>query len=420
MRTGLRIRRHRATTANLCSAYPFGAGTGLGTSGAYLGADASAGGAGFYFDPFSAYGARLVSNPNVLVAGEPGSGKSATLKCLLHRVAAVSGRWVAVADPKGEYRPLAERLGLALLALRPGGPVRLNPLDVGRPGAADDPAGAARRQAAMVAALAASMLGRALAPVEDAALGWALGELSCAAGSPTLVDVAALLDVPSEAMAARARTTPAELARSAAPVRWALGKLLDGSLRGMFDGPTNVALDPDGPGVVLDLSGLADDAEAQALVMVAAAAFLQSLTSRPAPAGRILVLDEAWSLLASEHTARWLASCWKLGRARGVANVAVLHRLSDLRAQADDGTATAKVATGLLADTATRVLFRQSPDQVPEATALLGLSSTEAQVLWRLCRGRALWRLGAAGAVVQHAPGPGEGPLCDTDAAMAA
>ena len=43
-----------------------------------------------------------------------------------------------------------------------------------------------------------------------------------------------------------------------------------------------------------------------------------------------MVLDEAWSLLASERTARFLQASVKLARAYGVANIAVIHRLSDL------------------------------------------------------------------------------------------
>ena len=75
---------------------------------------------------------------------------------------------------------------------------------------------------------------------------------------------------------------------------------------------------------------------------------------------------------------------------------------------------------GLLADTQTRVLFRQSSDQVADARSLLGLTSTEAQVLARLCRGRALWKVGGHTAVVQHAIGRAERDFCDTDARMAA
>ena len=41
----------------------------------------------------------------------------------------------------------------------------------------------------------------------------------------------------------------------------------------------------------------------------------------------------------------------------GVANLAIVHRLSDLRSQTDDGTAAAKVSMGLLADTQTRAIL---------------------------------------------------------------
>ena len=120
---------------------------------------------------------------------------------------------------------------------------------------------------------------------------------------------------------------------------------------------------------MLDLSAVHHDPEALTLVMLATTAWLQAVLARPDGPPRLQVLDEAWSLLASERTTRYLQSCWKLGRAYGVANLAIVHRLSDLRAQADDGTATAKVAMGLLADTQTRVLFRQSTDQVADAAA---------------------------------------------------
>src|SRR3546814_15473909 len=63
---GRRLPRHRATTAHLCSAYPFAAEAGCGSAGVYLGTDVLTGGAGFSYDPFEAYRAGLVTNPNVL------------------------------------------------------------------------------------------------------------------------------------------------------------------------------------------------------------------------------------------------------------------------------------------------------------------------------------------------------------------
>jgi hypothetical protein len=417
---GLRLPRHRATTAHLCSAYPFQAEGGLGAAGVWLGTNVLTGGGAFAWDPFDAYRAGLVTNPNVVLAGEPGTGKSATAKCFLYRACGVFGRWVAIADPKGEYLPLADALGLPVIKLHPGGTCRLNPLDAGPAGEADGPDELARRQAGMVAALLGTVLARDLTPIEDAMIGWACTHLARTdRARPTLVDVVAVLSDPPTELAERARVPRTELARAVDAAVYGLGKLLDRSLRGMFDGPTTVHLDWTGPGVVLDLSAVHHDAEALTVVLVAATAWLQAALSRPDGPPRLQVLDEAWALLASERTSRYLQSAWKLGRAHGVANLAIVHRLSDLRSQSDDGTAAAKVSMGLLADTQTRVLFRQSSDQLADARDLLGLTPTETLVLSRLSRGRALWKVGGHTAVVQHVVGRRE-HFCDTDTRMTA
>ena len=417
MRRALRLPRHRCTTAHLASAYPFLAEGGGAAGGVYLGRNVLTGGGAFAYDPFAAYRAGLVTNPNMLLAGEPGVGKSATAKAFIYRSAGVFGRWVAIADPKGEYDALANALGLDVVRLYPGGQARVNPLDDSGAELADGEE-RTRRQTATVAALLGCVLRRDLTPVEDAVLGWAIEHLTSIPGEHTLVDLARLMAEPTSDMVARARTTPNELARAVDAAVYGLGKLLDRSLRGMFDGPSNVRVDWSGPGVVIDLSAVHHDPDALTLVMVAATSWLQSVLSRPDGPPRLQVLDEAWCLLGSERTSRYLQACWKLGRSYGVANLAIVHRLSDLRAQADDGTATAKVSMGLLADTQTRILFRQASDQVADAQSLLGLTTTEAEVVGRLCRGRALWKVGGRSAVVQHMLAPSELAFCDTDARM--
>lgn len=416
----LRLPRHRSTTAHLCSAYPFLAEAGLGARGVYLGTNVLTGGGGFAYDPFEAYNAGTITNPNILLAGEPGVGKSATAKVFIYRSVGVFGRWVAIADPKGEYLSLAETLGLTVIKLHPGGTARINPLDPGPGGLADGPDELARRQTTMVSALLGSVLHRDLTPVEDAVLGWAITHLARSVLSTvTLADVAAVMAEPTEEMARAARTNPIELARSVEAATYGLGKLLDRSLRGMFDGPTTVAVDWDGPGIVLDLSAVHHDPDALTLVMIATTAWLQAILANPQGPRRLQVLDEAWSLLGSERTTKYLQACWKLSRAYGVANLAIVHRLSDLRAQADDGSTASKVSMGLLADTQTRVLFRQSTDQVREATELLDLTATEAALLPRLAKGRALWKVGGHTAIVEHVIAPAERQFCDTDARMA-
>ena len=57
--TGLRVGRHRGTTANLASIYPFHGGHNAGERGPFLGVNVTAGGSGWFFDPFELYGRDL-------------------------------------------------------------------------------------------------------------------------------------------------------------------------------------------------------------------------------------------------------------------------------------------------------------------------------------------------------------------------
>ncbi|MDP9071350.1 MAG: ATP-binding protein, partial [Actinomycetota bacterium] len=231
--------------------------------------------------------------------------------------------------------------------------------------------------------------------------------------------LAASVTSPSPELAGRLRRSASEVAEDLSQLAYALDKLLSRSLRGMFDGRSTVPMRWDGPGVVLDLSAVPIDSEALPLVMVAAAGWLSQLMAGPGPR-RVQVIDEAWALLGNRHTARYLQTCFKLGRTYGVANVCIAHRPSDLGAQADDGTATAKIAVGLLADAATKILLRQAPDQLEAATTSFALSEPERHIVGHLARGRALWKVAGHSAVVHHMLGDVESAMCDTDSRMAA
>jgi type IV secretory pathway VirB4 component len=422
----LRLSYHRGTTAHVASIHPFSVQAPLRGGGPYIGVDLAAGGAEFCWDPFDAYAAEVVTNPNCWVLGEPGFGKSALIKCLLWRMAALygtgtGGRWMAIADPKGEYALLAEYLGLTVIRLTPGGATSVNPLAPGPAAGHEPPDVQVLRHAAMVAAMVATVLGRPLSQLEDAAVFAALEDLAdqTRRREATLRDVAARLVTPSDTMLARLRRSGADLAGDLAQVVYALDNLLTRSLRGMFDGPTSVPLRWDGPGVVLDLSAVPLESAALPLVMVAAAGWLQQLMACPGPQ-RVQVLDEAWAFLKTRHTAGFLQSCFKLGRSYGTANICLSHRISDLAAQADDGTATAKIGKGLIADSATKIILRQAPDQIATTVEHAGLTEPQADAVARLGRGCALWKVGSHTTLVDHIVGPGEIELTDTDHRMRA
>ncbi|HUA95184.1 MAG TPA: hypothetical protein VMB82_06610 [Acidimicrobiales bacterium] len=406
---------HAVTTRNLGAAYPLVAEAGLGHRGVLIGHDLLGG--SFVYDPFELYRSGMVSNPNMIVFGQIGRGKSALLKTYLWREA-VFGRRAWVVDPKGEYGSLAELWGVRPVALRPGGTVRLNPLDPahGALGGPDDPL---RRQSELLVSLASACLGRPLGPRERAAVDLALGSVRSATGVPTVPRVVAALLDPDEESAKGIRTDRTTLLEDGRDVALELRRLVAGDLRGMFDGETSPGLDLSGPLVVLDLSALYSSA-ALGVLMACATAWLQAAVSRELTdhTPSLLVVDEAWAILANLGVARWLQASWKLSRAHGVANVAALHRLSDLAAVGAAGSEQVGLAEGLLSDSETIVIYAQPPGEVARATELLSLSSTEIELVPQLRRGVALWKVGRRSFLVRHVVGPAERALVDTDAAM--
>lgn len=416
-RPGLRVDWHRATMAHLESVYPFHADEGFGERGPYLGVNVTGGMGGFWFDPFELYGSGLLTNPNCLVIGEVGSGKSALVKAFLGRSLAVYGhrRFIAILDPKGEYQPFAQAHGLPVIRLHPGGTDRLNPMEP-RPG--EDAANVVARQG-LAAGLVSGVLGRPLDATEDALLGWAVATLARTGQPFTLTDVTATVADPADELVSLSRRSPLELSQAATPVVFALDKLCTRTLAGMFDGTTTVDIDwDDGAGFVIDLSAVYNDREALPLVMLAATSWLSAVLQRASDRRVIQVIDEAWA--AVRHGARHFQGSLKLARTYGVSTWLICHRPADLTAQSDDGTADAKIAAGLLSDIQTRIVFRQPADQVPIAAELLGLTERETRWIGQLVKGRALWRLQHRGAVVHNVLTATELAQFDTDVAMTA
>lgn len=403
---------HEATTAQLGGAYPLAASRTLPGGGVLVGRDLLGG--VFVHDPFELYRAGVVTNPNMVVFGQIGRGKSALVKSYLYRQAAF-GRRIVVLDPKGEYGPLATALGAAPIVLRPGGTQRLNPLEVPSAKCAGPEEGA-RLRLELCVAIAAAALGRDLRPAEHAAVGLALEAVASSSAPPVLPAVVDALLAPSVASARLVASDPATLAAEARDLALELRRLVHGELRAMFDGPTSPGLELNGPVVVLDLSAVYDSPALGVLVTCAAAAVHGALGRAGVPT--MLVVDEAWAVLDNLGVARFLQSSWKLARARGIANLAVVHRVSDLAAVGGAGSRVARLAEGLVADSETVVCYAQPPSELDLAARVLGLSDEEARIVGRLARGVALWRVGGRSFLVEHRLATAERVLVDTDARL--
>ncbi len=416
---GLRLPPHEGTTAELGAAYPFAASLPLPVDRVLVGRDLAGG--PFCHDPFELYRTGALTNPNITVLGQIGRGKSALVKTYLYRQAAF-GRRIAVLDPKGEYAALAEALGTTPIRLTPRGGTRINPLDsvATRHGASTTEADDCRRQRlTLLAALAEATLHRRLAPVERLALEVALD--SCQrrrSREPNLSAVVERLLEPDEAAAEAAGISLPELAAEGRDVALELRRLVFGDLAGMFDGDTSPTLAAGSDVLITDLSDVYHS-EALPALMVCAAAWLQAMTAE-APGGEVsrktvFVLDEAWAVLSDVAVGRYLRSSWKLARARGLANIAVCHRASDLASAGAIGSEEARLAEGLLADSETVVCYAQPASELAPLAGLLGCSTREIDYLPRLGRGVALWRVGERRFLVEHLLGSLERRMVDTD-----
>ena len=374
----------------------------------------------FVHDPFELYREGALTNPNMIVLGQIGRGKSAFVKSYLYRHAAF-GRRIVVLDPKGEYGPLAEALGTQPIKLAPGRGIRLNPLDVS-PRAAALSQGKGRQdlfrqRLAVLSALSAAFLGRLLSAAEHTALELALAAILAAGSvrqSPSLDQVVARLLDPSELDAQRIGSSLVTLRADGRDLGLELRRMVHGELAGMFDGPTSPGVDLFAPVVVLDLSAVYHSPALGALLACAAAALEASW--RASDLGQtILVIDEAWAVLSNPGAARFFQSSFKLARAHGVANIAVAHRISDLAAAGAKGSLASLVAEGLLSDCETVVCYAQADAELTLLMTSLGLDEKGAKQVARLRRGVAYWRVGPRSFLVEHRLSARERVIVDTD-----
>ncbi|MBR7503262.1 ATP-binding protein, partial [Mycobacterium tuberculosis] len=90
------------------------------------------------------------------------------------------------------------------------------------------------------------------------------------------------------------------------------------------------------------------------------------------------------------------------------------HKLSDLDNVGDQGSAMRALASSLLANAETRIVYRQEADQLGSTATALGLTGTEQKLLPGLGTGQGLWRIKDRSFVVQHQLHPAEFAAFDT------
>jgi hypothetical protein len=364
-------------------------------------------------------------NHNSVILARSGAGKSylAKLEALRSLYAGIE---VAVVDPEDEYRALAGAVGGTYVHLGAPG-VRLNPFDLdttgGRPAdPADDPTGAGGadadgsgepagagaggtadpvvRRALFVHTLVAVLLGERPDPAGAAALdrgivaayeeaGITADPRSHARPAPTMRDLAAALDADPDPAAHML------VAR--------LAQFVSGTHRGLFDGPTTTR--PDGHLVVFSLRDLPDELKAAGTLLTLDAIWRR--VADPARSRRRLVLvDEAWLLMAERSGAEFLFRMAKSARKHRAGLTVVTQDAADLL-----GT---PLGQAVVSNAATQILLRQAPQAIDAVQDAFGLSAGERAYLLTAPRGHGLLAAGTDRVAFDVCASPQEDALCRT------
>jgi len=386
---------YAGTTVQMAGLFPFGAGSGAPAVGVPIGRHMRSHEV-VCCDPFAWHEAGLVTNLGMMVMGAPGAGKTSLAKRVIRGVMARGVTALILGDPKGEYVRVVGSAGGQVIRVGRGLD-RINPLDAGPLGQALTRMAGAAREAMLAevrgqrlnALLALCALVRAggLADWETAVLGAAVDVLSGHGHpDPTVPDVLAVLAQGPEPLVHAAQVGRDRYADETTALRRTLYGLVEGPLKGVFDGPTSTPLDLDAPAVVVDLSsvtGAGDVLMAASMLatwsyghaMIEASVALTRLGLAP-PRRFLAVLDEMWrALRGSSALVEQADALTRVYRHKAVAHLMLTHSLDDLAAVGTD--ADRAKARGFLDRCAITALTAMSGRELTEISRLRHLTHLE-------------------------------------------
>jgi hypothetical protein len=394
-------------TAALAAAYPFANADPTTTDGVLYGTTAAGSGL-LLWDRFGQ------DNHNSVILARSGAGKSYLAKLEALR-SLYRGIDVLIIDPEDEYHRLTDAVGGLHLQLGTAAG-RLNPFDLPAPtvtaASGSTAEGAGRgdpltRRALFLHTLIGVLLGGPLPPETAAVLDRAILAAYTAAGittdvrthrrpAPLLADLTSALEADSRVSGDPAG---ARLAGQLAPY-------VTGSYRRLFDGPTTTT--PVGHLVVYSLAGLPEELKAAGTMLVLDAIW-RTVSNPVDRRRRLVVVDEAWLLMADPQGARFLFQMAKAARKHWAGLTVVTQDAADLL-----GT---PLGQAVVANAATQILLRQAPQTIDVIGDAFALSAGERSYLLAAPQGGGLLAAGTTRIAFQALASPGEHRLITTDPA---
>ena len=328
------------------------------------------------FDRFS------LQNANAVIFATSGAGKSYTVKLEILR-SMMLGVDVIVIDPEMEYKHLSDAVGGTYISISLSSHSKINPFDLPRPtGESFSIEDLIRSAVITMKGLLRLMLGK-ITTAEDSLLDRALLETYAKKDITPGVDLSTI-----EAPILKDFQDILEGMEGTAELVLKLKKYTDGTFAGLLNAPTNVQMK--NQLVIFSVRDLEDELRPMAIYTIVNYIWNVVRSERKK---RILVIDEAWWLMQSEDSAKFIFALVKRCRKYYLGITTITQDVNDFL--------TSPYGQAIVTNSSLQMLLKQSPAAIDLVARTFLLTQYEKYLLLESSVGEGIFFAGAKHAAIQ-------------------
>ncbi|MEK7655529.1 MAG: DUF87 domain-containing protein [Patescibacteria group bacterium] len=342
------------------------------------------------FDRFS------LQNANAVIFATSGAGKSYAVKLEILR-SMMLGTDVIVIDPEMEYKHLSDAVGGTYVNISLASQSKINPFDLPRPsGEAVSVEDIIRSAVITIKGLLRLMLGK-VTVAEDSVLDRALLETYAKKDIVPGADLSAV-----EPPVLQDFQDVLEGMEGTGDLVVRLKKYTEGTFSGLLNSPTTVKVD--NQMVIFSVRDLEDELRPMAIYTIVNFIWNAVRSERKK---RILVIDEAWWLMQSEDSAKFIFALVKRCRKYYLGVTTITQDVNDFL--------TSPYGQAIVTNSAVQLLLKQSPASIDLIARVFLLTQSEKYLLLESGKGEGIFFAGQKHAAIQIVASYTEDQIVTTD-----
>lgn len=342
------------------------------------------------FDRFS------LENANSVIFAKSGAGKSYLVKLEALRLLLFGAEILAI-DPEEEYKALCDTVGGNYISFSSNSPSKINPFDLS--GIATEGENELGQKLLALHTLFKLMLGK-LNPTEEAILDRALIETYRIKGITTDPDTQRSNEAP--VMEDLYKVLVGAEEQEARGMAERLEKYIKGSLTGIFDSQSTVNLNS--KMTVFSTRNLEDVLKPLAYYIILD--FIWTRIKKDLKK-RILIVEEAWSLLQDEDSARFIYGIAKRARKYYLGLTTITQDVEDFLGS--------EYGRAVVTNSSIQILLKQHPAAIDKVAETFYLSEGEKRLLLSADKGEGLFFAGASHVAIRIKASEAEDKLINTN-----